>query len=132
DNRTCSRNKKDSRINADGADRRNEGVAFDDDLCTGNERLQKISVKTDALRASGPGKSTTNDVRLLCELRDTGGNGVFRCLGAYGEIVGRAGMDVADFVVVLVNEEKGGLRPSAVDAEIAHLPCPACGSPGFT
>src|SRR5205807_1665031 len=33
--------------------------------------------------------------------------------------------DVADFVVVLVNQQKSGFGATAVDSEIAHLPSPA-------
>src|SRR5439155_8595132 len=42
-----------------------------------------------------------------------------------GQPIRRTGLDVTDFVIVLVDEKESGFRPSAINPEISHLSRPA-------
>src|SRR6185295_19940962 len=66
DDRARARNEQNAGVDADGADRSDECVTFDDDLRAGYQRLQRFLIKSHAIRPARPGESAAHNVRLFC------------------------------------------------------------------
>ena len=92
---------------------------------SGTERLQDFLIESDAFRPSRTGKSGADDVWCFRQPGYALGDCFTGSIIADGQMVGRPGLNMADFVVIVVDEEESGLRAASVDTEITHLPRPA-------
>src|SRR2546430_10234259 len=113
-------NQQNAGIYANGADRCNKRVTFDDDLSPGNERFEDLLVKGGAVRTRCAGEPGAHNVWAFPEVRYSLSDSLLCGVGTDRQPIRRTGLDMTDFVVVLVNEEESGFRASSINSEIPH------------
>src|SRR5262249_27173961 len=101
----------------------------DDDLSIGNEGFEDFLVKSGAVGTGCASEPSAHNVGALRQVSYSLSDGLLCGIRADRQPIRRTGLDMTDFVVVLVNQEESGFRPSSVNSEISHYRAQPGGPP---